>query len=58
MSKKFTIAIIGCGAFSRGFMPAFKLHPFTEKVYVCDLVREKAEKASKDFGLEIISSFE
>ena len=42
MKNKLTIAVIGCGNFARMFMELFKNHPYVEKVYVCDLVPEKA----------------
>ena len=59
MSKeKIKIAVIGCGRFSPGFIPLFKAHPSVEKVYVCDIRRERAEEYSKRFGVEIIDSFE
>jgi predicted dehydrogenase len=61
MSKgqdKIKIAIIGCGSFARFFVPLFKGHPSVEKVYVCDLIRERAENYSKNFDVEIIKSFE
>ena len=58
MHRKATIAVIGCGDFSPHFIPLFKAHPYTEKVYVCDRVPEKAEKCSKDYGVESIGSFE
>ena len=58
MSRKLTLAFIGCGEFARSFVPLFKAHPLVEKVYVCDLRRERAESYSKDFGVEIIDSFE
>lgn len=56
--QKLIIAVIGCGAFAKRFMPFFKAHPNTEKVYVCDLIREKAEAYAETFGVEIIDSFE
>jgi len=58
MSRKLTLAFIGCGEFARSFVPLFKAHPLVEKVYVCDLRRERAESYSKDFGVEIIDTFE
>ena len=36
------IAIIGCGEFAKEFVPLFKNHPTVKKVYVCDLIKEKA----------------
>lgn len=56
--EKIKIAIIGCGRFARFFVPLFKAHPSVEKVYVCDLIKERAEKYSEEFDVEIIESFE
>ena len=56
--KKIRMAIIGCGRFAKYFVPLFKAHPFTKKVYVCDLIPEKAKLYSERFGVEIINSFE
>ncbi len=50
--------MIGCGRFCDWFVDLFKLNPVVEKVYVCDLKRERAEKYAKDHGVEIIDSFE
>lgn len=58
MAQKLTIAVIGCGAFARNFVELYKAHPNTEKVYVCDLIKERAEKFADEFGVEIIESFE
>ena len=58
LHKKATVAVIGCGAFSPFFIPLFKAHPYTEKVYVCDLIKEKAMAVSEKFGVDIIDSFE
>ena len=56
--EKIKIAVIGCGRFAKNFVKLFKAHPFVEKVYVCDLIAERAEQYSKDYDVEIISSFE
>lgn len=58
MKEKIKIAVIGCGRFSPFFVPLFKKHPSVEKVYVCDLIRERAEDFSRRFGVEVIDSFE
>lgn len=58
MNQKLTVAIIGCGNFAINFVDLFKEHPYTEKVYVCDLIPEKAQKYSEKFNVEIIESFE
>ena len=58
MNKKMTLALIGCGKFAHHFVKLFMLHPYVEKVYVCDLIREKAEKFRDEFGTEIIDTYE
>lgn len=58
MNEKLTVAIIGCGRFARFFVPLFKAHPYVEKVYVCDLIREKAEEFKNRFDVEIIDTYE
>ncbi|MBR7117096.1 MAG: Gfo/Idh/MocA family oxidoreductase [Clostridia bacterium] len=58
MTDKLRIAVIGCGPFAKRFVNLFKYHPNTEKVYVCDLIDEKAKKFSEMFGVDIIESFE
>ena len=58
MNKKLTLCFIGCGRFARFFVPLFKAHPNVEKVYVCDLIRERAESYSKEYEVEIIDTFE
>lgn len=57
-NKKITIAIIGCGRFSPFFVPLFKAHPAVEKVYVCDLIKERAADFSQRFDVETVESFE
>lgn len=56
--KKITVAVIGCGSFAKSFVPLFQTHPTVEKVYVCDLVRSKAEAYSEKFGTPILERFE
>ncbi|MBE7037536.1 MAG: Gfo/Idh/MocA family oxidoreductase [Ruminococcaceae bacterium] len=58
MENKLTVAIIGCGNFARNFVDLFKAHPYVKKVYVCDLIEEKATEYSNKFDVEIIDSFE
>ena len=58
MGGKLNIAFIGCGDFAKNFVPLFKLHPLVEKVYVCDLIAERAEEYSKKFSVENVASFE
>ncbi|MBQ8510889.1 MAG: Gfo/Idh/MocA family oxidoreductase [Clostridia bacterium] len=58
MSKKLTVAIIGCGNFACHFVPLFKVHPSVEKVYVCDLIPEKAQSYAEKFDVPVIPSFE
>ena len=56
--EKIRICFIGCGRFARSFIPLFKAHPSVEKVYVCDLIPERAKDYSEKFDVEIIDSFE
>ncbi len=56
--EKMKVAIIGCGRFCQFFVPLFKAHPVVEEVYVCDLIRERAENYAKQYGVKIIDSFE
>ena len=58
MKEKLTVAVIGCGNFARFFVDLFKKHPNTEKVYVCDVIKEKAEFFSEHFDVEIIDTYE
>ena len=58
MKEKMRIAVIGCGRFSKNFVPLFKAHPVVEEVYVCDEKRERAEDYAQQFGVKIIDSFE
>lgn len=58
MKDKLRIAIIGCGRFSGFFVPLFKAHPAVEKVWVCDLIRSRAETFAGRFDVEIMESFE
>jgi len=58
MDKKMTVAVIGCGQFAKNFVPLLKNHPYVEKVYVCDLIAEKAQAYSEKFEVEIIPTFE
>ena len=56
--EKLRICVIGCGAFARNFVPLFKAHPATEKVFVCDLIPERSADYSRKFEVEVIPSFE
>ncbi|MGI6634641.1 MAG: Gfo/Idh/MocA family protein [Christensenellales bacterium] len=58
MNKKLTVAFIGCGSFARMFVPLFQKHPLCEKVYVCDIIPERAQEYNRLFDAEIIDSFE
>ncbi len=56
--EKIVIAVIGCGRFAKNFVPLFKAHPAVKKVYVCDLIPERAKTYSENYGVPIIGSFE
>ena len=52
------IGVVGCGQFSRNFVPLFKAHPYVESVYVTDLIAERAEEYFRDFDVPVMDSFE
>lgn len=56
--EKIKIAVIGCGRFARAFVNLFKVHPAVEKVYVCDLKKDREEEYANTFGVDRIESFE
>lgn len=58
MKEKLRIAVIGCGRFSRFFVPLFQAHPAVEEVYVCDLIPQRMEKFSQEFNVGQVASFE
>ncbi len=58
MSEKLTVCFVGCGRFAKHFVGLMKAHPAVEKVYVCDLIPEKAKEYSEKFDVEIIDTFE
>ena len=56
MNDKKVLALIGCGKFAHHFVKLFLAHPNLGKLYVCDLIREKAESFRDEFGTEIIDT--
>ncbi len=49
--KKIKVAVIGCGTIANSaHIPAYIVNPNAEVKYFCDIVKEKAEKAVKDYG--------
>ena len=56
--EKLRIVIIGCGRFAKSFVPLFKAHPVVEKVYVCDIRKDREERYSNNFDVERWESFE
>ncbi|MBQ3889281.1 MAG: Gfo/Idh/MocA family oxidoreductase [Clostridia bacterium] len=49
--KVLKVGIIGCGGIANGkHMPALKTVPDVEMVAFCDIIRERAEKAAKEYG--------
>ena len=55
---KLRIVIIGCGRFCQNFVPLFKAHPVVEKVYVCDIRKERERDYMERFDVEGYESFE
>ena len=57
-NEKMRVVIIGCGRFSKFFVPLFKAHPVVEKVYVCDLKKERQQEYMEKFDVEGYESYE
>ncbi|MCE9588900.1 MAG: Gfo/Idh/MocA family oxidoreductase [Planctomycetes bacterium] len=45
------VGICGTGSFAQCFIPLIKAHPLVSKVVLCDLVPEKLQKASEEYGI-------
>ena len=58
MKKKLRIVVVGCGRFSPSFIPLFKAHPAVEKVWVCDIKKDREEDFAKRFEVDRFESFE
>jgi len=58
MNKKLRIVVVGCGRFSPSFIPLFKAHPAVEKVWVCDIKKDREEDFAKRFEVDRFESFE
>ena len=56
--EKMRIVVIGCGRFAHNFVPLFKAHPVVEKVYVCDIRKEREQNYMERFDVEGYESFE
>lgn len=51
--KKLRIGIIGCGGIANGkHMPALKKIEEVEMVAFCDIIKERADKAAEEYGVE------
>ncbi|WP_274362191.1 Gfo/Idh/MocA family protein [Paenibacillus thermotolerans] len=51
MDKKIKVAIIGCGTIANSaHIPAYLQNPNAEIKYFCDIIKERAEKAVKDYN--------
>ncbi len=51
MKKRLRVGIIGCGGIANGkHMPSLKALDRVDLVAFCDLIRDKAEKAAKEYG--------
>ena len=55
---KIRLGIVGCGQFSRCFVPLFKAHPYVEKIAVTDIIPERRNQFASEFKVEAFSSFE
>ena len=57
-NEKLRIVMIGCGRFAGNFVSLFKNHPVTEKVYVCDLKKDRERDYMERYGVDGYESFE
>jgi predicted dehydrogenase len=55
---KLKFALIGCGRVSKKHFDAFKLIQNAEVIAVCDLVEEKAKKASEEMKCKYYTDYE
>ena len=54
--RKLKAGIVGCGGIANGkHLPAMKKSGLYEIVAFCDIIRERAEKAKKEYGTESLS---
>ena len=51
MKGKIKVAIIGCGDFASNFVHIFNAHPDVEKVYCCDVIKDRAENYAKKYNI-------
>jgi len=58
MKQKIRIGILGCGDFSKHFVPLFQKHPYVEKVYCADSDSSKAQAFGEKFGIEFYTSLD
>ena len=57
--EKLRVAVIGCGGIANGkHLPALAKVPEVEMVAFCDIIRERAEKAAKEYGVKGAKVFE
>ena len=53
MDRTVKVAIIGCGGITNGkHMPSLKKVENVQMVAFCDIIKERAEKAAKEFGTQ------
>ena len=59
MEKKLRVGIVGCGGIANGkHMPALKTVEDVEMVAFCDIIRERAEKAAAEYGVDGATVYE
>ena len=58
MIKSFTLGIVGAGKFAPTFIQLFSRHPLVTKVWVTDLVPERAKAMHEKYGVDTMDSFE
>lgn len=56
--EKIRLCVVGCGGFSNQFIRLFQVHPQIERVWVTDLLPERAADFRARYGVGVFESFE
>ncbi len=52
------VGVVGAGQFAKEFIGLFKMHPYTRQVYITDLIPERSRALAREYGVEVMDSFE
>lgn len=58
MGKKVKIGVIGCGRIANAsHLPSYRNNPDAELVYVCDILKDRADEAAKEYGAKAVYDY-